>query len=77
MSVAAQVYDPRGLSWDYWCALMAELFSSSQIGAVSEDRWQDWAAVVAGIGRFPGVPDARGFDQWQDWAAALNNSLRK
>lgn len=77
MSAAAQVYDPRGLSWDYWCSLMAELFTANQLGVVPEDRWQDWASAMCGIGRFPGVPDGRGFDAWQDWAMALNNSLRK
>lgn len=77
MSTVAQVYDPRGLPWDYWCALTAEAFAANQLGVAPEDHWQDWANALCGIGRFPGVPDARGFDQWQDWVAALNNSLRK
>jgi len=73
----AQVYDPRGMTWAYWCALMSELFAANQLGTVSEDNWRQWADGLAGIGRFPGVPGSRGFDSWQDWAFALNNALRK
>lgn len=73
----AQVYDPRGLTWEYWCAVMSELFAANQLGTVPEDNWQQWADGLAGIGRFPGVPDSRGFGSWQDWAFALNNALRK
>ena len=73
----AQVYDPRNLSWDMWCALMAELFAANQLGVVSEDRWREWADALSGIGRFAGVPGANGFELWQDWAFALANALRK
>ena len=73
----AQVYDPRGMTWAYWCALMSELFAANQLGTVSEDNWKQWADGLAGIGRFPCVPDSRGFGSWQDWAFALNNALRK
>jgi len=75
--IAREIYDARGLTWDYWCALTAETFAANQLGVMPEDQWQDWASAVAGLGRFPGVPDGRGFDAWQDWAAALNNSLRR
>ena len=73
----AQVYDPRGLTWDCWCARMFELFAANQLGTVPESNWRQWADGVAGIGRFAGVPDSRGFSSWQDWAFALNNTLRK
>ncbi len=73
----AQVYDPRNMTWDYWCALMSELFAANQLGTVPEEKWQQWADGMAGIGRFPGIPDSRGFGSWQDWAFALNNTLRK
>jgi len=73
----AQVYDPRNMQWDYWCALMSELFAANQLGTAPEDKWQSWADALSGIGRFPGVPDSRGFATWQDWAFALNNALRK
>ena len=73
----AQIYDPRGMTWAYWCALMSELFAANQLGTVSEDNWQQWANGLAGIGRFVGVPDSRGFASWRDWAFALNNALRK
>jgi len=73
----AQVYDPRGMTWSYWCAVMSELFAANQLGTVSEDNWHQWADGMAGIGRFPGIPDSRGFASWQDWAFALNNALRK
>ncbi len=73
----AQVYDPRDMEWGYWCSLMAELFAANQLGIVPEENWLDWANGLAGIGRFPGVPDGRDFDNWRDWAFALNNALRK
>jgi hypothetical protein len=72
-----QVFDPRGLTWDYWCASMAGLFAANQLGTVEEERWRDWADGLAGIGRFVGAPDSRLFETWQDWAFALNNSLRR
>ena len=67
------VYDPRDMTWDYWCALMAELFAPQQLGTVPEAQWQDWANGMQGIGYFvnSGVPDARNFDNWQDWAKSL------
>lgn len=66
-------YDPRGHTWDSWCALMAEQFASNQLGTVTEDRWQDWAKGMNGIGFFvdTGIPDPRGFNDWQSWAAVL------
>ena len=73
----AQVYDPRGMEWGYWCSLMAELFAANQLGVVPEENWLDWANGIAGIGRFDGVPDGRNFDNWQDWAFAFNNALRR
>lgn len=72
-----QIFDPRGLTWDYWCALMAGLFAANQLGTVQEPEWRSWANGLAGIGRFAGVPDSRLFETWQDWALALNNSLRR
>ena len=63
-------YDPRNLTWDQWCARMAELFAGQQLGTVPEKRWKDWANGMQGIGYFvqSGVPDARGFDDWREWA---------
>lgn len=72
-----EVYDPRTLTWEYWCALMSELFAANQLGTVPESQWRDWANGLAGIGRFTGAPDSRNFTTWQDWAQALNNALRK
>jgi len=66
-------YDPRNMTWDQWCALMAELFASNQLGTVPEAKWRDWASGVQGIGYFveSGVPDPRNFKSWQDWASVL------
>jgi hypothetical protein len=72
-----QVYDPRNLTWDTWCALMAELFAANQLGTVPENLWTTWADGIAGIGRFAGAPDSRNFATWQDWAFAFNNALRR
>lgn len=73
----AVTYDPRNMEWDYWCALMAEQFASNQLGTIPEDRWQEWANALAGIGYFTraGIPDSRGFETWQDWALALTNAM--
>lgn len=67
------VYDPRGLTWDQWCARMAELFAGQQLGTVPEDRWKEWASGMQGIGYFvqSGVPDPRGFNDWAEWAMSL------
>jgi hypothetical protein len=63
-------YDPRGHTWDSWCALMAELFAQQQLGTVPEDKWKDWASGMQGIGYFvnSGVPDPRGYSDWRPWA---------
>jgi hypothetical protein len=66
-------YDPRYMSWDQWCPLMADLFAAQQLGTVPEDKWRDWASGMTGIGYFmnSGVPDPRGFKTWQEWASQL------
>ena len=66
-------YDPRGMSWDRWCPLMAELFAGQQLGTLPEDRWREWADGMAGIGYFmnSGVPSTNTFETWQDWAQNL------
>ena len=56
---------------------MAELFAANQLGTAPATQWTDWADGVAGIGRFNGVPDSRGFTNWQDWAFVFNDALRK
>ena len=71
------VYDPRGHSWDTWCALMAELFASNQLGTLPEERWREWGDAVANIGYFmaSGVADTRSFETWEDWATHLVGSM--
>lgn len=66
-------YDPRGMEWDQWCSLMAELFAAQQLGTVAEDDWRTWAQAMTNIGYFTqsGVPSDAGFENWQDWAQAL------
>lgn len=66
-------YDPRGMEWDQYCPLMAELFAGQQLGTVPEERWAEWVDSFSGIGYFvnSGIPDSRGFDSWQDWAERL------
>lgn len=67
------VYDPRGMSWDTYCKLMAELFAPNQLGYVSEDKWRDWVDGLNGIGYFvqSAVPDHRGFETWEQWAQQM------
>jgi len=66
-------YDPRGMEWDQYCALMAELFAPNQLGTVPEKDWKEWVNGINGIGYFvqSGIPDARAYDDWRDWASAL------
>ena len=66
-------YDPRGMSWDLWCSLMAEQFAAQQLGVVPEEMWKQWGNGLAGNGFFErnGVPSTQNFDSWQDWAEAL------
>lgn len=66
-------YDPRNLSWDTWCSLMAELFAAQQLGVVPEENWRDWGNGLAGNGYFErsGAPSTQPFDTWQDWAQQL------
>lgn len=67
------VYDPRGMSWDQYCKLMAELFASNQLGYVPEDKWRSWVDGMNGIGYFvqSGIPDHRNYGTWQEWATAM------
>jgi len=69
----AVTFDPRGMSWDFWCASMAQTFASNQLGTVPEDKWRDWADGMQGIGYFveSAVPDPRNFGTWQEWAESL------
>lgn len=66
-------YDPRGMSWDQYCKLMAELFAPQQLGFVAEENWRTWVDGLNGIGYFveSGIPDHRGYENWQDWAKAM------
>lgn len=70
-------YDCRGMDWDQYCKLMAELFASNQLGYVPEDRWRDWVDGLNGIGYFvqSGVPDHRGYSDWRDWANAMTGIM--
>ena len=67
------VYDPRGMTWAQYCALMAELFAPQQLGVAPEEKWRDWVDGLNGIGYFvqSGVPDHRGYADWEDWAKQL------
>jgi hypothetical protein len=63
-------YDPRGMTWDQYCKLMAELFAPNQLGYVEEENWRQWVDGLSGIGYFSesGIPDHRGFEHWHQWA---------
>ena len=71
--------DPRFLEPREWVARTTPLlvtFGTIPV-LLDPERWREWADGIAGIGRFTGAPDSRGFATWQDWAFALNNSLRR
>jgi len=71
------VYDPRDITWERWCAHMAELFAANQLGTLPEAEWETWASAISGIGYFinSGVPDPRGFKTWQEWAVVLTGCM--
>ena len=66
-------YDPRNMSWDFYCSLMAELFSANDIGTVPESNWRDWVDGINGIGLFgqSAIPDQRTCETWQEWAEQM------
>ena len=66
-------YDPRNMTWDYYCRLMEELFAPQQLGHVTEDKWRDWVDGMNGIGYFvnSAIPDQRQFSTWQEWAEQM------
>ena len=66
-------YDPRNMSWDFYCSLMAELFSANDIGTVPESAWRDWVDGINGIGLFgqSAIPDQRTCGTWQEWAEQM------
>jgi len=70
-------YDPRLMTWDQYCKLMAELFAPNQVGYVPEEKWRDWVNGLNGIGYFveSGIPDSRGFETWQDWASQMSGIM--
>lgn len=70
-------YDPRDMSWDKYCSLMAELFAGNQLGTVPEERWRDWVDGMNGIGYFvqSGMPDHRPYEHWQEWAKAVTGIM--
>ena len=70
-------YDPRGMTWDQYCKLMAELFAPQQLGYVDEENWRSWVDGLNGIGYFvqSGVPDHRGFTDWRDWAKQMTGIM--
>ena len=70
-------YDPRGMTWDQYCKLMAELFAPNQLGYVDEQNWRTWVDGLNGIGYFvqSAVPDHRGFNTWQEWAEQMVNIM--
>jgi hypothetical protein len=61
------------MEWPQYCNLMAELFSSNDIGTVPEERWRDWVDGINGIGYFvqSGIPDQRLYATWQEWAEQM------
>jgi hypothetical protein len=66
-------YDPRNMTWDYWCRLMEEQFAPNQLGHVTEDKWRQWVDGMNGIGYFvqSGIPDHRLYKDWREWAKAM------
>jgi hypothetical protein len=70
-------YDPRGMTWDQYCKLMAELFAPNQLGYVEEENWRNWADGLSGIGYFSesAIPTSQGFEHWYEWAERVAGIL--
>ena len=80
MSTTVNFIDPRGKTYAYWTALMAEQFAA--LGVVlgvptgTDDKaWRPWARTLVGLPQLAnlGLPSPAQFKKWQDWAFQLLN----
>ena len=78
MANVAQVYDPRGHTFDSWAALMCELYAAQQLeipGPYTD--WRVWGNGIRAIDVFTNeaIPMTGSFSNWQDWAQELVNAV--
>lgn len=73
------IYDPRGMTWAQYNALLVEQFAEQQLTPVPESQWRDFVDGMAALGNFvrEGVPDSRGFRSWQEWAQQYTGIMQK
>lgn len=66
-------YDPRGMDWNLYCNLMAELFPTNSLGYYPEDKWRDWVTGLQGISLFVqnAIPSEHQCATWQEWASQM------
>jgi hypothetical protein len=76
----AQVYDPRGHTFESWSALMVEAYAGQQlITGATEDQWQEWGIRVMNVSELEvnSVPNPHLYGNWQDWAQALVSAVNQ
>lgn len=73
------IYDPRGMTWAQYNALLVEQFAKQQLTQVPESQWRDFVDGMVSIGNFvkEGVPDSRGFRSWQEWAQRYTGIMQE
>jgi hypothetical protein len=74
----AQVYDPRGHTFDSWASLMCELYAAQQLEIPSpQTDWKMWGDGIRAIDVFgnEAIPMTDAFNNWQDWAQAVVNAV--
>lgn len=71
------LYDPRGMTWPQYSALMSEQLSALGIQPMPEDRWKDWVRVLINQGYLQreSIPDPGTFTSWQNWAQRIMDVL--
>ncbi len=80
----ALMVDPRYISLKNWAASLVVDFPNDTVPILEdENKWEDWAAKVIGVGTFakaglpapftiisPGIKKAN-FQKWEDWAKVV------
>jgi hypothetical protein len=74
----AQIYDPRGHTFESWACLMCELYAAQQLEIPnSQTDWKMWGDGIRAIDTFgnEAIPMTDAFNNWQDWAQAVVNAV--
>lgn len=66
-------YDPRGMNWDQYNALMIEQFAANPLPKVPEAHWKIFVNEMTKLSYFTksAIPTSDSYQNWQDWAKAM------